>query len=375
MGYVSKRKRGVIFLPLLSRQTTLLLRRLFDCNFKGRRTAPIFPLHFSLDIPIFGEVYCVVLRLFILIECMRIFRNLDNLASFKNAVITIGTYDGVHMGHQSILKRINDLAQDIEGESILVTFHPHPRMIVNDKQVSLLSTLEEKFDLLAKYGVDNVVVVPFTRDFSQQSPQAYIEDFLVKNFQPKKIVIGYNHRFGKNRAGDIHLLRKMGKKLDFEVEEISKQLVEDNSVSSTKIRQALELGEVETAVNLLGHPYLLQGIVVKGNQLGRKIGFPTANLSVDSEYKLIPENGVYAVKVKVREVWHNGMLNIGLRPTVAGDSKTIETNIFDFEEDIYGETIVLDFQHRIRPEQKFVNLDALIRQLKKDKEQVVKLLK
>ncbi|MEZ4884449.1 MAG: bifunctional riboflavin kinase/FAD synthetase [Chitinophagales bacterium] len=298
---------------------------------------------------------------------MRVFRNLNNLPTFKNAVITIGTYDGVHIGHQSILKRINDLAKDIGGESILVTFHPHPRMIVNDKKVELLSTLEEKCDLLANYEVDNVVVVPFTRNFSQQSPQEYIEDFLVKNFQPKKIVIGYNHRFGKNRAGDLQLLRQMGEVLHFEVEEISKQLVEDNSVSSTKIRDALEKGDVETAVYLLGHPYLLEGIVVKGNQLGRKIGFPTANLSVDSEYKLIPENGVYAVKVKVRDTWHKGMLNIGLRPTVAGDSKTIEVNIFDFNEDIYGEMIVLDFQHRIRAEQKFVNLDALIRQLKKDK--------
>ncbi|MGB0931064.1 MAG: bifunctional riboflavin kinase/FAD synthetase [Chitinophagales bacterium] len=305
---------------------------------------------------------------------MRVFRNLNDLPNFQNAVITIGTYDGVHIGHQSILKRINDSARSIEGESILVTFHPHPRMIVNDKKVSLLSTLEEKCDLLARYEVDNVVVVPFTRNFSQQSPQEYIEDFLVKNFQPKKIVIGYNHRFGKNRAGDIHLLREMRKSLNFEVEEISKQLVEDNSVSSTEIRNALEKGEVKTAVNLLGHPYFLQGIVVKGNQLGRKIGFPTANLSVDSEYKLIPENGVYAVKVKVREAWHKGMLNIGLRPTVSGDSKTIETNIFDFDEDIYGETIVLDFQHRIRAEQRFVNLDALIRQLKKDKERVLELL-
>jgi len=305
---------------------------------------------------------------------MRVLRNLNDLPTFQNAVVTIGTYDGVHFGHQSIVKRINDIAQEVGGESILVTFHPHPRMIVNDKKVALLSTLEEKCDLLAKYKVDNVVVVPFTRSFSQQSPQEYIEDFLVKNFQPKKIVIGYNHRFGKNRAGDIHLLRQMGETLQFEVEEISKQLVKDNSVSSTKIRKALEEGDVERAMNLLGHPYFLKGIVVKGNQLGRKIGFPTANLSVD-EYKLIPANGVYAVEVKVREKAYKGMLNIGLRPTVSGNSKTIEVNIFDFEEDIYGETIRMNFQHRIRSEQKFANLEALIHQLKKDKEVVLDLLK
>ncbi len=305
---------------------------------------------------------------------MRIFRDLNNLPTFQNAVLTIGTYDGVHIGHQSILQRINDLAKAIGGESILITFHPHPRMIVNDKKVALLSTLEEKCKLLAQYEVDNVVIVPFTRSFSQQSPRAYIEDFLVKNFQPQKIVIGYNHRFGKNRVGDLNLLRQMGKNLQFGVEEISKQLVEDNAVSSTKIRKALEQGKVNEAVSLLGHAYVLEGIVVKGNQLGRKIGFPTANLSVVDAYKLIPENGVYAVRVKVRNEWYKGMLNIGWRPTVSGNSKTIEVNIFDFEADIYGETIVLDFQHRIRPEQKFAGLDALIRQLKRDKEQVLKLL-
>lgn len=305
---------------------------------------------------------------------MRIFRDLNNLPIFQNAVLTIGTYDGVHIGHQSILKRINNLAKAIGGESILITFHPHPRMIVNDKKVALLSTLEEKCRLLAQYEVDNVVIVPFTRSFSQQSPQAYIQDFLVKNFQPQKIVIGYNHRFGKNRAGDLNLLREMGESLQFEVEEISKQLVEDNAVSSTKIRKALEQGKVNEAVSLLGHAYVLEGIVVKGNQLGRKIGFPTANLSVVDEYKLIPENGVYAVRVKVRNEWYKGMLNIGWRPTVSGQSKTIEVNIFDFEADIYGETIVLDFRHRIRPEQKFAGLDALIRQLKRDKEHVLNLL-
>ncbi len=299
---------------------------------------------------------------------MRIFRQLDNLVNFKNTAITIGTYDGVHVGHQQILKRINTLAKQRDGESLLITFHPHPRMIVNaNHRIKLLSPLEEKFDLLQQYGVDNLVVVPFTRAFSQQTPEAYIHDFLVKNFNPSVIVIGYNHKFGQNRAGDIHLLRTMSKTLDFEVEEISKQAVDDMGVSSTKIRNALQKGDVITANNLLGHNYFIRGIVVKGRQIGHKIGFPTANISVEDDSKLIPDNGVYAVKVKVRATVYKGMLNIGVRPTVGGTTKAIEANIFDFEGNIYGESIQVNFAKLIRREQKFANLEALISQLHKDK--------
>jgi len=306
---------------------------------------------------------------------MNIFRQLATLPSFKNAVITIGTYDGVHIGHQKIIKRINDLAQSIDGESIIITFHPHPRSIVNDNyQIQLLSPLEEKFELLQQYGVDNVVVVPFTRSFSQQTPEQYVRDFLIHNFSPKKIVIGYNHRFGKNRAGDLSLLKKMSKTLDFEVEEILKQEVDDLSVSSTKIRNALKAGQVATAKTLLGHNYYVQGIVVKGNQLGQKIGFPTANILIEEEGKLVPENGVYAVNVQVRSNTHKGMLNIGRRPTVNGQNKTIEVNIFDFDSNIYGEQLRIEFVKRIRSEQKFANLNALIEQLKKDKKVVQNVL-
>lgn len=300
---------------------------------------------------------------------MNIFRNLENLPTFKNAVVTIGSFDGVHVGHQEIIARVNDLAKQRKGESVLFTFHPHPRMVVNENyQIQLLSPLEEKFELLKKYGLNNVVVAPFTRTFSEQSPEAYILDFLVAKLQAATIVIGYNHRFGKNRVGDIHLLKKMGEEHGFEVAEISKQLVDDLSVSSTKIRNALLEGEVATACALLGHDYFIKGIVVKGNQLGRKIGFPTANILVEDESKLVPAHGVYAVKVYIRGQLYHGMLNIGVRPTVAGKGKTIEVNIFDFEQNIYGEQIQVEFVYFIRKEQKFENLQALIAQLSLDKQ-------
>lgn len=298
---------------------------------------------------------------------MRIFRDLTQLPSFKNSVVTIGTYDGVHMGHQKIIQRINGLAKEVEGESILVTFHPHPRSVVNDQKVLLLSPLEEKFNLLQRNKVDNVVVVPFTRNFSQQSPDEYVRNFLYENFQPHTIVIGYNHKFGKDRAGDIHFLKDLSKELSFQVEEISKQTIEENSVSSTKIRKALFASDVEAANQLLGHTYFIQGIVVRGQQLGRQIGFPTANIKVESEDKLIPQNGVYAVMVSIAKQRCKGMLNIGVRPTVSGLNQTIEVHIFDFEQNVYGEQIRVELVAHIREEQKFAGLKELVAQLELDK--------
>ncbi len=307
---------------------------------------------------------------------MKIFRNLTELPVFKKAVITIGTFDGVHLGHAKLLTRIKDLAKRIKGESILITFHPHPRSIIGDgRKIALLSLLEEKFVLLEKLGIDHVVVVPFSRDFSQQSPQTYITDFLVKNFNPSVIVIGYDHKFGKDRAGDIHLLHQMSKVYGFQVEEVSKQQVEDMGISSTKIRRALQEGSVETAQTLLGYPYAMKGLVVKGRQLGRTIGFPTANLVVENQAKLIPSNGVYAVKVQVREKKYQGMLNIGVRPTVDDTlQKTVEVNIFGFDKDIYGEAITIEFLHFIRSEQKFAGVEELKQQLAKDKIKTLNLL-
>ena len=306
---------------------------------------------------------------------MRVFRHLDNLPVFQNPVLTIGTFDGVHYGHQQIIHRVNQLAKQQNGESILITFHPHPRTVVSDTDdLLLLSPPDEKFDLLRRYGIDNVVVVPFTRAFSEQTPLAYIEDFLVKNFTPKVVVIGYNHRFGKNREGNLELLIKMGKQWGFTVEEISKQEADQMSVSSTLIRKALLTGDIETAQKLLGHEYFVRGIVVKGNQLGSKIGFPTANIAIEDPCKLIPDNGVYAVKVHLRSQTYGGMLNIGVRPTVDGQTKTIEVNIFDFSDNIYGELLQIEFKSLIRREHKFASIDHLIQQLYTDKQTVLILL-
>ncbi len=308
---------------------------------------------------------------------MRVYRSLDNLPKFKNSVITIGSYDGVHYGHQQIIKRLNEIAKAGEGESVLITFHPHPRTIVNtNKELRLLSPLEEKIELIARYEIDNLVIVPFTRAFSQQSPESYVKDFLIKHFQPKMIVIGYDHRFGKNRAGNIDLLKSMSTEYDFQIEEISKQQIDDISVSSTKIRNALGAGEVAKANHLLGHPYFLRGIVVRGQQLGQKIGFPTANLKISDSIKLIPRNGVYAVYIKIRGQQYKGMLNIGVRPTLNDENNaiSIEANIFDFNENIYGDEIDIELIAKIREEARFADLQALIKQLEKDQATSLQLL-
>lgn len=306
---------------------------------------------------------------------MKIFRQINEIPNFKNGVLTIGTFDGVHMGHQSIIQRINNLAKKIDGESIILTFHPHPRSIISKKRVELISPLGEKFALLKKYKVDNVVVIPFTRSFSEQSPEDYVKGFLYQNFKPHTIVIGYDHRFGKDRAGDINFLKTKGNELGFGVEEISKQLIDDLAISSTKIREALTIGKVSVANELLGHPYYIKGIVVRGQQLGRQIGFPTANINIQEPDKLVPANGVYAVRAYLKDQGYNGMLNIGFRPTVEGIDKTIEVNIFDFEANIYGEEIKVELIKHIRPEEKFAGLSELVEQLEKDREKVKAILK
>lgn len=307
---------------------------------------------------------------------MRVHRNIDDLPPFRNAVVTIGTYDGVHRGHQQIIKRINQIAERQGGESIIVTFHPHPRLVINpdDTSLQLINTLEEKAALLDKYEVDNLVVVPFSREFSQQPPEDYIQDFLWKKFQPKVIVIGYDHHFGNNREGDIHMMREHGKRLGFEVEEISKQTVSDIAVSSTKVRKALAEGKVEKAHEFLGHPFSITGVVVKGENKGKSLGFPTANIEVANPNKLIPTIGVYAIKAQHNGTVYDGMLNIGTRPTFDGNQETIEAHLFDFDKDIYGEHLQVDFIRFVRNEIKFNSADELIDQLKKDEETVKKIL-
>jgi riboflavin kinase/FMN adenylyltransferase len=308
---------------------------------------------------------------------MKIYTDLSKLPVFKKAVLTIGSFDGVHIGHQQIIKKINKLATQIGGCSVLITFHPHPRLIVSkdSHNLRLINTLDEKAALLHKHGVDALVVVPFSLAFASQTPEAYIMDFLVANFQPSVITIGYDHKFGKNRQGDISYLRQFEAAGGFRVIEISKQEVADIAVSSTKVRRALASGAMAQAAQLLGHYYSLQGLVVKGQQLGTKIGYPTANIEVQELHKLIPPEGIYAVRVYVDTTIYGGMLYIGNRPTINQNlQRSIEVNIFDFDQDIYGQNIKLDFVKFLRGDEKFEQLSGLQDQLSKDKIAALKAL-
>lgn len=306
---------------------------------------------------------------------MIVHRGLDDLQPIPNAVVTSGTFDGVHRGHQTILSRLTEAAHDSDGASVLITYWPHPRTVVsNDSQnLKLLTTLDEKIDLLDRAGVDHLVVIPFTRSFSQLTSEEYIRQILIEKIGTKKLVIGYDHRFGRDREGGFDYIRAHQAEYGFEVEEIPRQDIEAVGVSSSKIRTALGEGNIRTANRFLGRPYTLTGTIVKGQQLGRTIGFPTANMQVDDPLKLVPANGVYAVEVLYAGQTlggriHGGMLNIGFRPTVAGIGQTIETYIFDFNKDIYGEHLTLRFREFLRPEQKFEGLPALVAQLKRDEE-------
>ncbi|GIV32963.1 MAG: riboflavin biosynthesis protein [Chitinophagales bacterium] len=307
---------------------------------------------------------------------MRLFRSLDNLPEFRNGVLTIGTFDGVHCGHQEIIRRLNQIAADINGENIIISFHPHPRMVLHrdEQELKLLTTLDEKISLLSRLGIDNLIIIPFSESFSKISAESYVRDFIWGKIRPRVVVIGYNHRFGNNRSGDIHLLRKMSKALGFQVEEIAAQTVENISVSSTKIRKALIQGDIETANILLGRYYSLSGKVIRGAQLGKKLGFPTANIMVKDTTKLIPANGVYAVKTLVDEQIYGGMLNIGFRPTFNGQHQTIEVHIFEFKSEVYGAEITVEFVAPIRQEVKFNSVEELREQLKRDKLTSLKIL-
>ena len=301
---------------------------------------------------------------------MIVHRSLDDLQPLPNAVVTSGTFDGVHRGHQTILSRLTEVARASNGQSVLITYWPHPRTVVsNDSQdLKLLTTLDEKIDLLDQAGVDHLVVIPFTRSFSQLSSEEYIRQILIEKIGTKKLVIGYDHRFGRDREGGFDYIQAHQGDYGFTVEEIPRQDIEAVGISSSKIRKALSEGNILTANRFLGRPYSLTGTIVKGRQLGRTIGFPTANMQVDDVSKLIPANGVYAVEVLYADQLLGGMLNIGYRPTVAGTNQTIETYIFDFEKDIYGEHLTLRFRAFLRPEQKFEGLPALVAQLKQDED-------
>ncbi len=296
------------------------------------------------------------------------------LPSFKNAVITIGTFDGVHLGHRQIIKQLIEEARAVQGETVIISFYPHPRSVIagSHSNVKLLGSLEEKIALLSNAGIDHLVIIPFNQAFANQNAEEYISEFLVKLFHPHTIIIGYDHRFGKNRVGDYHLLVDYGKKLGFAVKEIPEHILNGVVISSTKIRKALLDYDISSANKFLGYEYFFEGEVIKGNQLGRTIGYPTANLKIASEDKLIPSNGVYAVHAIILEDDNpteplNGMMNIGVRPTIDGIHRVIEVHLFDFDQDIYGKTLKISIHSYLRPEQKFAGLEALTEQLGKDK--------
>lgn len=307
---------------------------------------------------------------------MIVSHGIQEFQKLENAVVTSGTFDGVHLGHQKILKRLKEVADQNGGESVVITFYPHPRSVIASEAqtVKLLSTLEEKIALLEQNGVNHLLIIPFTREFSELTSEEFIQKILIDSIGTKKLVIGYDHRFGRNREGGFEYLEKNAGKYGFKIEEISRQDIENVGVSSSKIRKALSEGDVRTAEHFLGRKYAISGLVVKGKQLGRTIGFPTANVQVREIAKLIPADGVYAVKVIYNEQSFGGMLNIGNRPTVDGTFQTIEVNIFDFNQDIYGENLTIEFVQKVRNEQKFNGLEALKEQINRDKELIKEIL-
>lgn len=284
------------------------------------------------------------------------------------SVITTGTFDGVHIGHRKIINKLKSVAKAKGLQSVILTFFPHPRMILqHSSSIKLLNTIDERKDILESLGLDHLVVIKFTKEFSKLSPEHYVKDILLNGLNAKHIIIGYDHRFGKNRRADINDLIEFGHQFNFIVEEISVQDVEEVAVSSTKIRNALNLGDVKTANTYLGYNYFLTGSIIKGKQIGKQIGYPTANIHIKEEYKLIPPNGVYVVKSVIDNTLFYGMMNIGTNPTVGGGEQSIEIHFFDFEQDLYGKKLKIELLERLRNERKFESLDTLRTQLNKDK--------
>ncbi|CDS99848.1 MULTISPECIES: bifunctional riboflavin kinase/FAD synthetase [Sphingobacterium] len=323
---------------------------------------------------------------------MKIYRSLDDFKALENAVVTIGTFDGVHIGHQKILTHLKECAKKINGETVLLTFYPHPRLIINpdDDSLRLINDIEEKVSRLSELDIDHLIITPFSRDFSNQTPEEYISNVLVGKLGTKKIVIGYDHHFGKDRKGSLKDLQQYADIFDYSVEQIPEQDINDVAVSSTRIRLALITGDINTANLYLGYPFELTGTVIRGDQIGRTIGFPTANLQVHEQHKLIPAYGIYAVEVHIFDHLQNittgeyietepysiakGMGYIGTRPTVDGMNRSIEISLFDFNEDIYGKTLRVKFLHFIRHDERFDSLQEMKDQIKEDEKQIRALL-
>ena len=301
---------------------------------------------------------------------MQIHRDIANLPQFKNAVITIGTFDGVHLGHRQIIDNLKKEAATANGESVIITFHPHPRKVVSSviTGVRLINTLSERIELLEKTGIDHLVIVPFTDYFANQTAEEYIQDFLVEKFKPHTIIIGYDHRFGKERSGDYKLMEEKALVYKYRLKEIPEHILNAIKVSSTNIRNAILHSNIDEANNFLGYNFFFEGEVFDGDKIGRTIGYPTANLKSTDEEKITLGDGIYAVYAEVESKTYKGMMSIGFRPTVNGKIRVTEVNIFDFSKEIYGQTIRVFVKKYLRSEVKFDGLEALKMQLHKDKE-------
>jgi riboflavin kinase/FMN adenylyltransferase len=307
---------------------------------------------------------------------MKVYEGIEQFKGAKNPAIAIGTFDGVHIGHQKVIRQLKEAAASIKGESVILTFYPHPRMVLfpDDDELRLLNTEEEKKVLLEKAGVEHLIIYPFTKKFSRITYTEYVRDILVNRLKVRKLIIGYNHHFGRNREGTFQKLKSLAPIYKFELERISAQDINKIDISSTKIRKALNSGDIKTANKFLGYEYSIKGKVVKGKGLGKKIGYPTANVHVEDRKKLIPAHGIYAVTAEFENKMHKGMLYIGSNPTTSGESRTIEVNIFDFNKDIYGENIRIFLKEKIRDEKKFENMKALKKAIDNDREKSLKIL-
>jgi len=333
---------------------------------------------------------------------MHVHHGIDNLPDFRNAVVTIGTFDGVHLGHRQIINKLKEEAAEVNGESVIITFHPHPRKVVSSTilGIRLINTMEEKIGLLASLDVDHLVIVPFTDAFANQSAEDYVKNFLADKFHPHTVIIGYDHRFGKDRLGDYKLLEKMAPELGYRLKEIPRHILDEIAISSTNIREAILHGDFETANKLLGYEFFFEGEVVHGDKMGKKLGYPTANLKISNEEKIIPGDGIYAVYAEmvnrqlaiddfnpqqssslihhspftIDHSRHKGMMSIGFRPTMDGKKRVIEVNIFDFDKEIYGQTLRVYVKKYLRAEVKFNSIEELKIQIGEDKLESLKSL-
>lgn len=308
---------------------------------------------------------------------MKTFKSASAFKSKQKTVVTIGTFDGVHIGHRKIIRRLNEVAKNRDLESALLTFFPHPRMVLQQKQdLKLINTIDERIKFLSDTGLNNLIIEPFTIDFSRLKAEDYVKKYLVDYINAKVVIVGYDHRFGRNRKANIEDLKRFAKTYNFDVEEISKQDIDDVAVSSTKIRNAIEEGQIDLANTYLSEPFVLSGQVVKGKQLGKSLGYPTANLKIDQDYKIIPKEGVYVVSANIDSKPYFGMMNIGHNPTIAkNNSKSIETYFFDFKGDLYNKTIQIKLLKRLRDERKFESVDALKAAMQKDEKYSKKYIK